>query len=414
MVERHWYHYFLHNQRAEVLKTWLLLRGNQRIVHHQRAVVSDGLRLLPRSVYDESEIIGRITMTRLGWTLLLWAAQAFAQSNPPAIPFDSVPGFLKLPPGMNFGEVPGVAVNSQGHVFVFTRSNSAFGPAYAPTAAQLLEFGPAGEFIGEVGKGLYAWSFAHSVRIDKDDNIWAIDKGSDMIVKFNPAGRVVWVFGRRKESADEDTKPWEHPNPPLAAVDGLFRQPTDVAWDSGGNIYITDGYINSRVAKFDAHGDWVKSWGTKGTAPGQFNLPHAIAIDRNNNIYVGDRSNRRVQVFDTDGKFLRMFTIDVPSDPGSRAVNGETPTGERLARVTGAPNSLCITPGPNQVLFVGETTFPGRIFKVSLEGKVLGVIGRSGRNIGQFSGAHALACPSEHEIYAAETSNWRVQKLLLH
>jgi hypothetical protein len=344
---------------------------------------------------------------------VLMVLPSFAQQSVPEIPFDSIPDFLKLPPGMNFGEVPGVAVNSKGHVFVFTRSNSADGPAYAPTAAQLLEFGPKGEFLREIGKGLYGWSFAHSVRIDKDDNIWAIDKGSDMIIKFNPAGRVVWVFGRRKESAD-DARPWEHVDPPLPAVDGLFRQPTDVAWDSEGNIYITDGYINSRVAKYEKNGDWAKSWGTRGTGPGQFNTPHAIAVDRHNNIYVGDRGNRRVQVFDTEGKFLRMFSVDVPPVPGTRAVNGATPTGERLTAMIGAPNSLCITPGPNQVLFLGESTFPGRIFKVTLDGKVLGVIGRSGRQLKQFSGAHALACPSETEVYAAETSNWRVQKLILH
>src|SRR6266404_2093414 len=287
---------------------------------------------------------------------MLVAASLAAQQNVPEIPFDSVPDFFKLPQGMNFGEVPCVAVDSRGHVYVFTRSNTATGPAFAPAAAQLFEFGPKGEFLREIGKGLYAWAEAHSVRIDKDDNIWAIDKGSDMIVKFNQAGRIVWVFGRRKESAESETKPWEHLDPPLAAQDGLFRQPTDVAWDSNGNIYITDGYINSRVAKYDKNGDWVKSWGTKGTGPGQFNLPHAIAIDRNNNIYVGDRSNRRVQVFDTDGKFLRMFTIDVPPPPKSRAVNGATPTGQRLAEVIGQPNSLCITQGQNQVLFVGEST----------------------------------------------------------
>src|SRR5207247_8695861 len=125
--------------------------------------------------------------------------------------------------------------------------------------------------------------------------------------------------------------------------------------------------------KYDMHGNWVKQWGTKGTGPGQFNLPHAIAIDRNDNVYVGDRSNRRIQVFDTEGKFLRMFTIDVPPDPKTRAVNGNKPTGHALAAVIGAPNSICITPGPNQVLFVGETTFPGRISKVSLDGQVLGV-----------------------------------------
>ena len=352
--------------------------------------------------------------TCLSAVFVLLAAASFAQQRVPEIPFDSVPDFFKLPSGMNFGEVSGVAVNSRGHVFVFTRSNSAGGPAYAPAAAQLLEFGPKGEFLREIGKGLYAWSFAHTVRIDKDDDIWAVDKGSDMIIKFNQAGRVMMTFGRRKESADEDTKPWEHVNPSLPAVDGLFRQPTDVAWDSEGNIYISDGYINSRVAKYDKNGDWVKSWGDRGTGPGQFNLPHAIAVDRNNNIYVGDRSNRRIQVFDTEGKFLRMFTIDVLPAPGTRAVNGNTPTGERLAAVIGAPNSICITPGSNQVLFVGESTFPGRLFKLSLDGKVLGVIGRSGRQLKQFSGAHQLACPSENEVYAAETSNWRVQKLILH
>src|SRR2546427_1985734 len=244
--------------------------------------------------------------------LMLLAARPFAQQSVPEIAFDSVPDFLKLPDGMNFGEVPGVAVNSKGHVFVFTRSNSAGGPAYAPTAAQLLEFDQNGAFVREVGKGLYGWSFAHSVRIDKDDNIWAIDKGSDMVIKFNQAGQVVMVFGRRKESADHETGPWANVDTPLPAVDGPFRQPTDVAWDSEGNIYITDGYVNSRVAKYDRNGDWVKSWGEKGTGPGQFRLPHAIGVDRNNNVYVGDRSNRRIQVFDTEGKLLRMCTLDVP------------------------------------------------------------------------------------------------------
>src|SRR6266852_7302737 len=206
-------------------------------------------------------------------SVLLLAVPLFAQQSAPDMSFDSVPDFFKLPEGMNFGEVPGVAVNSKGHIFVFTRSNSASGPAYGPTAAQLLEFGPKGEFLREIGKGLYGWAFAHSVRIDKDDNIWAIDKGSDMIIKFDPAGRVLWVFGRRKESAD-NARPWAHVKPPLPAVDGLFRQPTDVAWDSEGNTYITDGYINSRVAKYDKNGDWVKSWGSHGKEPGQFNTPH--------------------------------------------------------------------------------------------------------------------------------------------
>ena len=278
--------------------------------------------------------------------LLMSMPMARAQQLVPELEFESVKDFLKLPADVHFGEVSGVAVNSKGNVFVFTRSASAGGPAYAPTASQLLEFGPKGEFIREVGKGNFGWSFAHTVRIDKDDNIWAVDKGSDMVIKFTPAGRIVEVYGRRKESADDEAKPWEHVTPPLAPIDGLFRQPTDVAWDSQGNIYISDGYINSRVAKYSKAGDWVKSWGEPGTGPGQFNTPHAIAVDRNDNIYVGDRANRRIQVFDTEGKFLRMFSIDVPPAPGTRPVNGNTPTGARLAATIGAPNSICITPWP--------------------------------------------------------------------
>lgn len=109
-----------------------------------------------------------------------------------------------------------------------------------------------------------------------------------------------------------------------------------------------------------------------------------------------------------------MFTIDVPSDPKTRAVNGNTPSGARLAEVSGAPNSMCITPSPNQVLFIGESTYPGRLFKVSLDGKVLGVIGKSGRELKEFSGIHQLACQSENVVFGAETSNWRVQKLIIH
>src|SRR5580704_10235941 len=189
--------------------------------------------------------------------LILLSPKVFSQQAVPEIPFESVPNALRLPPELNLGEASGVAVNSKGHIFVFTRSNSALGPAYGATAAQLLEFGPDGKFIREIGKGLYAWSFAHAVRIDKDDNIWCIDKGSDMVVKFNPEGHVVMVFGRKKEASDE-AGAWTRVTPPRPHVDGNFRQPTDVTWDTQGNIFISDGYINSRVAKFDKNGDWVK------------------------------------------------------------------------------------------------------------------------------------------------------------
>src|SRR5216110_1300273 len=158
--------------------------------------------------------------------LLAVSPALFAQQAVPEIPFDSVPNFFKLPPNLHFGEASGVAVNSKGHIFVFNRGNTT-GPAYAATAAQVLEFGPDGKYIREIGRNLYAWSFAHTVRVDKDDNLWAVDKGSDMIIKFNPEGRVVMVFGRKKEASDEGSEPWKHPNPPLPPTDGQFRQPTD-------------------------------------------------------------------------------------------------------------------------------------------------------------------------------------------
>jgi len=145
------------------------------------------------------------TRTMKPWlvgALMLLSPAAFAQ-QPPEIPFDSVPNFLKLPPDMHLGEASGVAVNSKGHVFVYSRGGSSQGPAFANTASQILEFDRDGTYLREIGKGLYAWAFAHTVRVDKDDNIWATDKGSDMIVKFNPEGRVQMVFGRKQEASEK-------------------------------------------------------------------------------------------------------------------------------------------------------------------------------------------------------------------
>jgi DNA-binding beta-propeller fold protein YncE len=349
----------------------------------------------------------------------LFASSVFAQQSVPVIKFDSVPDPVKLPKDMYFGEVTGVAVNSKGHVFVLSRGNTT-GPAYAAAAAQLLEFDQNGKFIREIGKNLYAWSFAHTVRVDKGDNIWVADKGSDMVIKFNPQGRVVMVFGRKQEASDEETAPLKHPKPPLPAEPGRFRQVTDMTWDPAGNTYISDGYINSRVAKADKNGKWLKSWGDRGNKPGEFNTPHSIAADAKGNIYVADRGNRRIQVFEGDGKFLREIKIDVPYDANAQPAIGATPdvakleaSGGPLTMAPGSPWAVCITPGPKQVLYTADA-FPGRVYKLSLDGKVLGVLGESGKQLKQFGWVHEIACPSENVIYVAELLNWRVQKLILH
>jgi sugar lactone lactonase YvrE len=346
--------------------------------------------------------------------LLLAATPALAQQNVPVIAFESVPNLLKMPTNMYLGEVSGVAVNSKGHIFVLSRGNTN-GPAYAAAAAQLLEFDGQGKFVREIGKNLYAWSFAHAVKIDPQDNIWVTDKGSDMVIKFDPEGHVLMVFGRKQEASDEDTGPVKHPKPPLPADDGRFRQVTDMAFDKAGDTFISDGYINSRVAKVDKDGNWLKSWGERGKEPGQFNTPHSIATDANDNVYVADRGNSRIQVFDKDGKFLRQIVIDVPVPPGAKPAIGKVPDEAMMAGGTfhpGSPWAICITPPPHQVLYSSDS-WPGRIYKLSLDGKVLGMFGQSGKQLKQFGWIHELACPSENTIYAAELLNWRVQKLVL-
>ena len=348
-------------------------------------------------------------MKRYLWLLVLECA---ALAQVPQIPYEADADFLKLPAGMYLGEVAGVAVNSKKHIFVFSRGNTT-GPAYGAAAAQLLEFGPDGKYLREIGKNLYAWSYAHAVRIDADDNIWAMDKGSDMIIRFNPAGRVTMVFGRKKEASD-DAGPWTHVTPPRPAVDGQFRQPTDVAWDPQGNIFISDGYINSRVAKYDKNGDWVKQWGEFGTSAGQFSTPHNI-------------------VADAQGEHLCRGSRE-PAHPGVRSATGNscarspstfrfrrTPIpGWGISRRTKRPRSRTARRGPSASLRVRRSIYTARThFRAAFTScrwtaSVLGVLGRSGRQAKQFGWIHEMACPAENELYVAEILNWRVQKLTLH
>src|SRR4029077_16409701 len=225
--------------------------------------------------------------------------------------------------------------------------------AFANGGARLFEFDPSGKFVREIGQNLYGFVFAHTVRVDPQDNIWVVDEGSNMIIKFNPEGRVIMTMGRK---AEEMRVPalgpalegpgagggrggagggggrggrGGEPAPPVGAgaQTDVFNRPTDVAWDAAGNIFVSGGYGNSRVAKFDKNGVFIKSWGSRGTEPGQFNTPHTLATDAQGNVYVGDRGNRRIQVFDNGGEFKKAY-LNV-----------------------GAPWAVCISPGPHQYLF---------------------------------------------------------------
>jgi NHL repeat-containing protein len=362
---------------------------------------------------------------RIVMLALLSAPLLFAQQTAPKIPFESVPDPLKYSAQMNLGEVLSVAVNSKGHVLVVNHPGSGTtGPLYGNASTQLLEFDETGKFLREIGHGVYGLGYAHSARYDKYDNLWIVDKGTHSVMRFNPAGYVTLNLGRRPEGPDEpnyyrgnglgrggETRPaQEH-------VDGMFRAPTDIAFDSDDNIYISDGYINSRVAKFDKHGNWIKSWGSRGVSgphadqnPSQFNTPHNIGIDRQNNVYVADRGNRRIQVFDRDGNFQRFIFLNVPYDKTRHPVLGNlaaNPPDETQ------PWTICITQGPTQYLYTSDSE-PGRIYKLTLDGKIVGMFGESGHDMGQFSWTHGLACPSESTLYVADMNNWRVQKIILH
>jgi sugar lactone lactonase YvrE len=323
-----------------------------------------------------------------------FAGPVFAQTkataqNVPEIPYESVANFLKLPAGLYLGEAMGVATNSKGHVFVFTRSAN----------TRLFEFDQNGNYVREIGEGNYGFEFAHSVRVDSEDNIWAVDEGTNMVIKFSPAGRIVMVLGRRPEAVAGAVATSTGPPPPAEKY--LLGRPTDVAWDPQGNIFVSDGYTNHRVVKYDKNGRFIRQVGSErpGSETSQFNTPHGIAVDAQGNVYVADRANRRIQVFDNN-LVLRAVYDNV-----------------------GNSWTVCVSPGPHQYLFTsnsnpngnapGTWDITGEIYKMELDGTIVGRFGHASKELGGFQVVHMLDCRNPNEVFVAEIESWRVQKLLL-
>jgi DNA-binding beta-propeller fold protein YncE len=293
-------------------------------------------------------------------------------------------------PGHTIGEAVGVAKDSKNHLYVFTRSGNV-GPARGSTASQLFEFDQNLKFVKQWGPDNYAASFAHTVRVDKYDNVWMTDEGSNMIVKFNPQGVVSMVLGRKPEALDFlerflERGEKETERYPVGNM-GSFNRPTDVTWDTQDNIFVSDGYNNSRVVKISKNGQWVKALGTRGAGPNQFNTVHAITSDAKGNIYVADRGNRRVQVFDPDLNPVRIIST------------------------VAAPWSLCVSPGSTQYLFSGDGN--GKLYKADLTGNLVGWA-QTSQGHGQAGCLiHELHCESENIIYKGDCSTWTVEKITI-
>jgi streptogramin lyase len=318
-----------------------------------------------------------------------------AATNVPVIPHEPVPNFFKNPPGIYTGENMGIATNSKGNIYIYHRANE----------TRLFEYTPQGVFIREIGRHNYGFAFAHSVRVDAQDNIWAVDEGTDMIVKFSPEGRVLMTIGRRPDATATISD-----MPGGGAYHGRnakyrFGRETDVAFDQQGNIFVADGYFDARVVKYDRTGRFVKAVGTRGTGNLQFNLPHSIATDFQGNVYVGDRENARVQVLDNNLNFKASYTN------------------------VGKPWAVCVSGGPGpknpgkQYLFVSNswqdsapattTEINGEVYKMELDGTIVGKFGRAGKAPGEFATLHQMDCRDPNVIYTAEINDWRSQKILL-
>jgi sugar lactone lactonase YvrE len=379
--------------------------------------------------------------------MLAGGATLMAQSAA-EIPFDSNADLLRTPvegPSAVFvGEVGGVGQNSKGQIYVYTRTGHPYATVgdnrtFQRGGSRLLQFDRTGKFERELGQDVYGFNSAIGLRVDPQDNVWTIDEVASQVVKFDPEGRVVLVLGRKPEAigvrpaapgagrggaegggrggaeAGRGAPPAAAGGgrgaPPAAGPGGggggrgpagagtpgsTFNRPTDVAWDKAGNIYITDGIGNTnRVAKFDKDGKFIRQWGSTGSENGQFNGVKAVAVDAQDNVYVADIGNKRIQVFDADGNFKSQF--------GN----------------VGTPLALCMTKGATQYLYVAHSSElvdgmeDAAIYKVQLNGTVVGKFGTAGRQPKQFGLVNSIDCRSENELLIGEMANWRVQKVTL-
>jgi DNA-binding beta-propeller fold protein YncE len=309
------------------------------------------------------------------WLVCLAAAPLLAQrpSDPallipqtaPELDYVAVPNAVTLPAGITMGAPASVAFDSRGDLFVLNR-----GPQ------PLLEFDSNGTFVRALGEGLFTRS--HGLRIDREGNIWATDVSAHFVVKLSPQGEVLLTLGTKGQAGE-----WNE-----AAQSHRFNEPNDVAIADNGDIFVVQGHTpgrgDPRVLKFDARGKFLKTWGGRGTGPGQFAVAHGIAIDAKGQLWVTDRENQRVEIFDQDGQFIREL------------------------KYAGLPCGLAI--GRDNIYMVNG--FAGQLLRLDLNGAVLAATGKPGKALGEFGEAHFVAVSPKGEIYVADTVNATLHKFV--
>jgi peptidylamidoglycolate lyase len=301
---------------------------------------------------------------------VLLGQHLFTSDSAPS-PYQVVHGWPQLPEGFSFGQVSGIGVDSHNHVFVFHRGKQ----------HSLMMFdGSTGKLLKSFGEGMFAGT--HGLKIDDHDNIWLTDVALNQVFKFSHDGELLMTVGAKNVPG------WDGKH---------FDKPTDIAIAPNGDFYVSDGYGNSRVAKFDAKGNFLMDWGTKGSEPGQFNLPHGIALDPQGRVYVADRANSRIQVFDANGKFITLWKSAELGRPWNiRFHNG----------------FLYVVDG-GDVIHPSLWPYRTAIMKLDLTGKVVEKWGRWGKYDGMLYWPHCIDIAPNGDIYIGDVDQgMRAQKFV--